>query len=61
VGVAGSNPATPTTCFTKPFKRLVNFLNLRKNLKKALLAQIWHSEVEHWRHFGSADNGGKFK
>jgi hypothetical protein len=43
VGVAGSNPATPTTKFTKPFKRLVNFLNLRKNMNKALLAQIWHS------------------
>ena len=32
VGVAGSNPATPTIRFTKQFKRLVNFLNLRKNL-----------------------------
>ena len=38
-----ANPATPTTKFTKLFKRLVNFLNLRKNMNKALLAQIWHS------------------
>ena len=28
-----ANPATPTNRFTKPFKRLVNFLNLRKNTK----------------------------
>jgi len=27
----------------------VNFLNLRKNMKKSLLAQIWHSEDELWR------------
>jgi len=40
VGVAGSNPATPTIRFTKPFKRLVNFLNLRKNMKKPLLGTI---------------------
>jgi hypothetical protein len=61
VGVAGSNPATPTTRFTKQFKRLVNFLNLRKNINKSLLKQIWHSEVELWRQFGSGDAGGKFK
>ena len=40
VGVAGSNPATPTIRFTKPFKRLVNFLKLRKNMKKGLVALV---------------------
>jgi hypothetical protein len=39
VGVAGSNPATPTTRFTKRFKRLVNFLKLRKNIKQSR----WHT------------------
>jgi hypothetical protein len=34
VGVAGSNPATPTTRFIKRFKRLVSFLKLRKNVKR---------------------------
>ena len=61
MGVAGSNPATPTTGFTKPFKRLVNFLNVRKNINKSLLAQIWHSEGASWRQFGSGDSDGKFK
>jgi hypothetical protein len=37
---ANANPATPTTRFTKPFKRLVNFLNFRKNTKKASLPQL---------------------
>jgi hypothetical protein len=59
VGVAGSNPATPTNRFTKQFKRLVNFLNFRKNTKKALLAQLCHSGVELWRQFG--EGSGKFK
>jgi hypothetical protein len=49
VGVAGSNPATPTIRFTKQFNRLVNFLNFRKNMKKALLC---HSEIDLWRHCG---------
>jgi len=53
-----ANPATPTTKFTKLFKRLVNFLNLRKNMNKALLAQIWHSDVKLWRHFGSVATAG---
>ena len=61
VGVAGSNPATPTIRFTKPFKRLVNFLNLRKNMKKSLLSQLCHSEGDLWQHFGSVGTGGKFK
>jgi hypothetical protein len=61
VGVAGSNPATPTIRFTKPFKRLVNFLNLRKNINKPLLAQFWHSEVELWRRLESEGGAGKFK
>ena len=39
VGVAGSNPATPTTGFTNRFKRLVNFLKLRKNIKQSR----WHT------------------
>ena len=39
---ATSNPATPTIRFTKPFKRLVNFLNLRKNIKQP-----------HWHTFGT--------
>jgi len=34
-----ANPATPTNRFTKPFKRLVNFLNLRKNIKQS----CWHT------------------
>jgi len=38
--MATERPAAPTTGFTKRFKRLVNALNLRKNLKKALLAQL---------------------
>jgi hypothetical protein len=61
VGVAGSNPATPTIRFTKPFKRLVNFLNLRKNIKTVLLSQLGHSGVELWRHSESEASSGKFK
>jgi hypothetical protein len=56
-----ANPATPTTRFTKRFKRLVNFLKLRKNMKRPLLSQLCHSEVELWRHFGSVATDGKFK
>jgi hypothetical protein len=41
------NPATPTTGFTKQFKRLVNFLNLRKNTKKALLSLISAGRFEY--------------
>jgi len=40
---------------TRPLKGLVNSLNFHKNTKKALLAQIWHSEVELWQHCESAD------
>ena len=61
MGVAGSNPATPTICFTKPFKRLVNFLNLRKNMKTTPLAQFWHSEIDHWQHCGGEGRDGRFK
>jgi len=39
VGVAGSNPATPTIKFAKLFNRLVNFPNLRMNAKKSSLPQ----------------------
>ena len=56
---ANANPATPTTKFTKLFKRLVNFLNLRKNMNKALLAQIWYSEGKLWRHCGSGESDGR--
>jgi hypothetical protein len=61
---ASANPATPTISFTKQFKRLVNFLNFlnfRKNTNKALLAQIWLSEVERWRRSESGGSAGKFK
>jgi len=40
------NPADPTNRFTKHFKRLVNVLNLRKNMRPC-----WHcrvSAVEFW-------------
>jgi hypothetical protein len=40
---------------TRPLKGLVNSLNFHKKTKKALLAQIWHSEVEPWQHCESAD------
>ena len=39
----------------------MNFLDLRKNLKNALLAQIWHSESSLWRHCGSGDDGGTWQ
>jgi hypothetical protein len=39
----------------------VNFLNFGNNTNKALLAQIWHSEVEPWQRSESGGSGGKFK
>jgi len=53
VGVAGSNPATPTIRFTNEFKRLVNFPNLRKNTKKSSLPRRCHSEIRLWRNSGT--------
>jgi len=32
------SPVTPTIRFTRQLKRLVSFLNLRKNMNKSLLA-----------------------
>jgi hypothetical protein len=41
-----AGPASCTTRFTKQFKRLVNFLNLRKKLQTIPLAHFWHREID---------------
>ena len=38
-----ANPATPATGFTRQIKRLVNFLNLRKNMKGPSLVHRWRA------------------
>jgi len=53
------NPVDPTNRFTKQFKRLVNFLNLRNNMRPC-----WHcgvSEVGFWLPAEMRRPWGKFK
>jgi hypothetical protein len=39
----------------------VNYLNLRKNMKKALLSQLCHSEVELWQHCDGVESVGRHR